>query len=225
MITEFYQSSIGKMAHDFLCARVKTLLACGASTKTLIVGYAAPFIEDVRNITGGEVMAVEAAQMPLPYGDVTFDNVVVLHVLEFAPDLPRVMSELQRVLVSDGRLVAITPNRNGIWQWFEHIPWGEGRSFSAAQMRHLLAGAQLAPVGVVTALFAPPLDFSRHEVLRGLARGLESTGNYLLPSCGGVLIAAAQKQRYAGIGVESAARKPYVNLQWAAANGTSLGTT
>ncbi len=224
MIAEFYQSSVGKMAHDFLCARLQTLLTRGVTTKTLIVGFAAPFAGDIKIITGGEVIAVDAAQMPLPYGDVTFDNVIALHVLEFAPDIPRVMGEMQRVLVSDGRLICVTPNRGGIWQWFEHTPWGEGRSFSAAQMRRLLLGAQLSTLGISTALFAPPLDFSRYEILRGLARGIEAAGNYLLPSCGGVLIAAAQKQRYAGIAVETPPRASYANLKLNPAHVNSLGT-
>ncbi len=212
------------MAHDFLLVRLEKLLARGASTNTLIIGFAAPFADEIKTITGGEVLAVDASQMPLPYGDVTFDNVIALHVLELTPDIPRAMGEMQRVLVSDGRLVCVTPNRSGIWQWFEHTPWGEGRSFSAAQMRRLLLGAQLSTLSISTALFAPPMDFSRHEILRSLARGIEATGNYLLPSCGGVLIAAAQKQRYAGIGMETSARGSYMNLQFNPAHVSNLKT-
>ena len=224
-VADFYQSPIGQMAHDFLCARLRKLLSRNASGKTLLVGFGASFQEDILTMTGGEVISVDAGQMPLPYGDVTFDNVICLHELEFAPDISRAMSEMQRVLVSDGRLICITPNRSGIWQWFEHTPWGEGRSFSLSQMRRLLLASHLSPIGISTALFVPPCDFSRHEALRGFARAIEASGNYLLPYFGGVLIAAAQKQRYAPIGMEPVLRPAAINLQWAAAHGTRLGTT
>jgi len=224
-IADFYQSPVGKMAHSFLCARLQKLLPRNVNSKTLLIGFGAPFKEDISIVTGGEVISVDPGQMPLPYGDVSFDNVIAIHELEFASDIPRAMSEMQRVLISDGRLICLTSNRRGIWQWFEQTPWGEGRSFSASQMRHLLLASQLSPIGISTALFMPPFDFSRHGALRSFARAIEASGNYLLPYFGGVLIAAAQKQRYAPIGIELAARPAPINLQWAAAHGTRLGTT
>lgn len=241
-IIEFYQSPTGKMAKDFLCARLRKFLLQNATAKTLIIGYGEPFADDIAAATGGQVFlafsdGIAAVPWPangphnscivhsdiLPFGDVTFDNVIAMHALEFAPDPARLMHEIQRVVTVDGRVVCIAPHRAGMWSWFDHTPFGEGQSFSRAQMRRLITGAQLSPLSVHTALFPPPLDFSGHKILRGFARGMENAGCYLELAMGGAVVGAAQKQRYAGIGVKATTQPARVRLQWAAAHANNRG--
>lgn len=210
----FYQSPIGKMARDFLIFHIKKYLGESTSVKRmLLVGYGAPYVGEI----GVQMQQTELADT-LPFQDVMFDGVIVLHALEFAPDLARLMSEIQRVLVVDGRVIIVAPHRAGLWSWFEHTPFGIGRVFSRTQIRQLCDGAYLSPIDVRTALFSPPIDFSRHAMTRGLARVIESVGNALSLPCGGAVVACAQKRRYAGIGVKSPVPRPRSRLQWSHAH-------
>jgi len=61
-----------------------------------------------------EVMDIER----LTFADATFDVAVCGHGLQFAPDLPRALSEARRVLKAGGRLAAsvpVSPVRDCVW--------------------------------------------------------------------------------------------------------------
>ena len=64
-------------------------------------------LKDAPNFT----FAVADAQT-LPFDDATFDAVVANHMLYHIPDLPRVLSEVRRVLKPGGRLFAATNGEN-----------------------------------------------------------------------------------------------------------------
>lgn len=53
-------------------------------------------------------------QRRLPYEDVAFDRVVVIHVLEHLPDLPAALDEVRRVLKPGGIFSAVLPCDPGI---------------------------------------------------------------------------------------------------------------
>lgn len=244
-LPEFYQSPIGRMAQDFLLARLRKLLTRGgANGRTLIIGYGLPFASDIAEVTGGQVFlayldGMAAAPWPsvdahhcciattdaLPFSDVTFDQVMLVHALELAPDPLQLMHEVQRVLAAEGKVICIVPNRRGLWSWFEHTPFGEGQTFSCSQMRRLLISVELSPLQVGAALFAPPLDFSCHELTRAIARAIEAIGNHLSIHIGGAVVATAQKQRYAGTGTKVRTPRARVRMQWAAAPAAARAKT
>jgi SAM-dependent methyltransferase len=53
-------------------------------------------------------------QERIPYPDAFFDRVVVIHVLEHLPDLPRAVDEIARVLKHDGALSVVLPCDPGL---------------------------------------------------------------------------------------------------------------
>lgn len=237
-IAEFYQSPLGQMTHDFLQAQLRKIItALRFEERVLVIGFGLPFAADLAAMGSDKITLAYLEQMPavpwpdaaahqvcvvspdaLPFGDVTFDKVIIIHALEFAPDASHLLYEVQRVLTAQGQMICIAPNRNGIWSWFEHTPFGEGHTFSTRQMRRLLTQAQLAPLHIRTALYPPPLNLSFHKIALSIARGIESICGALNFRIGGVVIAVAQKQRYAGIAVHAHARARKVRLEWATPN-------
>lgn len=231
----FYQSAIGRMAHDFLFSQLQKILGkLQPEERVLIIGFGVPFADDVVQLGTSKITLAYFENMPpvpwpdpaahqscvispdaLPFGDVTFDRVIVFHSLEFAPDPLHLLLEVQRILTAQGQVIIIAPKRGGLWSWFEHTPFGEGRTFSSRQIRRLLTAAQLAPLHIRSALFTPPLDFSFHALAAGFARALEGFGSYLNLRIGGVVIASAQKQRYAGIPVKTNEYVRRQRMQWA----------
>ncbi len=240
-LAEFYQTPLGQMTHGFLHAQLqKILTALRFEERVLVIGFGVPFAAGITALGSDKITLAYLENMPpvpwpeahahqvcivssdaLPFGDVTFDKVFIVHALETVPDPSHLLYEVQRVLTAQGQVICIAPNRNGIWSWFEHTPFGEGRTFSTRQLRRLLSSAQLAPLNIHTALFMPPLDFSFHRFALGFARGLETVCQALNFRIGGVVIAAAQKQRYAGIPVHVHARAKKLRLQWATSNTSS----
>jgi SAM-dependent methyltransferase len=62
---------------------------------------------NVRTIVGD-------CQKRLDLEDSSFDRALAVHVLEHLPDLPAAVTELHRVLKSDGRLIAVIPCEGGL---------------------------------------------------------------------------------------------------------------
>jgi SAM-dependent methyltransferase len=202
----------------------------------LLLGYGLPLADDLLNQTQATITLGYLDGMPivpwpaptahqacvvapdsLPFGDAMFDRVVSQHAIEFLPDATIFLDENQRVLATQGQLIIIVPNRNGMWSWFEHTPFGEGHPLSRTQIRRLLHDAQLSPQRIETGLFVPPINFSGHAILRGCARTIENMGRILRFNIGGVVITEAQKQRYAGIPVRPQERIRRARFNWAAA--------
>lgn len=62
----------------------------------------------------GVTAVVGDCQKDLPYGDATFDRVVVVHVLEHLPDLPGCLDEVKRVLKPGGIFSVVLPCDPGL---------------------------------------------------------------------------------------------------------------
>jgi SAM-dependent methyltransferase len=60
------------------------------------------------NVPGATLVVLDPAA-PLPFADESFDLVLCADTIEYVEDLPRLLSELRRVLALDGRLALITP--------------------------------------------------------------------------------------------------------------------
>jgi len=58
----------------------------------------------------------------------------VVHALETSDSPAEVLSEIWRILTPGGRLIAITPNRRGLWARMDTTPFGHGRPYSRSQI-------------------------------------------------------------------------------------------
>ncbi len=62
------------------------------------------------------------------------DRVLMVRALEMSDDPERLLREIWRVLAPSGRLIAVIPNRRGVWTRTDHTPFGHGRPYSRAQI-------------------------------------------------------------------------------------------
>ena len=95
-----------------------------------------------------------------------------------------------------GRLLAVIPNRRGIWARTDTTPFGHGRPYSRSQITALLRETWFTPTGWSEALYVPPI--ARTWFLRS-AVAWERTGATISAPFAGVHIVEATKQVYRAI--------------------------
>jgi SAM-dependent methyltransferase len=142
-------------------------------------------------------------EIELPLRDMCAERVLVAHGLEHVEARHSYLREIWRILMPQGRLIVVVPNRRGAWARLETTPFGHGRPYSHAQIERILRGALLEPVGMTPCLFLPPF---RAQALPSAALAWERIGNRIWPAFSGVMIVEAIKQVYAG--VKATAKKP-----------------
>ena len=99
---------------------------------------------------------VEEFDLPLP--DAAVDRVLLVHALEMSHDATALLREIWRVLAPAGQLLAVVPNRRGLWARMDTTPFGHGRPYSRSQITHLLREAWFTPVAWGEALYVPPIQ-------------------------------------------------------------------
>ena len=90
---------------------------------------------------GAPSLSCTAEEDALPFPDLTFDRVLLVHGLEAAESARRLLRETWRVLKDDGRLLVVAPNRSGMWAYWESTPFGHGQPYSFGQIGRLLAAS------------------------------------------------------------------------------------
>ncbi len=93
-------------------------------------------------------------------------------------------------------MLAVVPNRRGLWARIDTTPFGHGRPYSRSQITQLLRETWFTPTGWGEALYVPPIG--RGWFLRS-AVAWERTGASLSAPFAGVHIVEATKQVYRAI--------------------------
>jgi SAM-dependent methyltransferase len=175
-LRNFYASPLGSVTRNLLLAAIRERWPNLSGLVVMGLGYATPYLSDYRQeavrslafmpaaqgvvnwpSTGLSSSAlVDADQLPLRDGSV--DRVIIVHALETSYDPAAVLSELWRVLSPGGRLIAIVPNRGGLWARLDGTPFGFGQPFSRSQVTSLMRQALFTPVNWQEALYLPPMQ-------------------------------------------------------------------
>ncbi len=222
---EFYATRRGAVAARLLRERLLRLWPTLRGDSVLGLGYAAPYLrlwrEDAARClaltpaqigvarwpVGAPNLSCTAEEDALPFPDLLFDRILLVHGLEAAENARRLLREVWRVLKDDGKLLVVAPNRRGLWAHVESTPFGHGQPYSPGQLGRLLAASMFRVERRDTALYLPPTN------LRAALRGAplwERTGRYLAPQFAGVTITEAVKDVYAAVPVKAAARRRMV---------------
>lgn len=211
----FYASRQGQIARRLIHHQIKTLWPDLRGLNLLGFGYAAPFL------AGLDGAARTIAMMPasqgacrwpneggcrttlvredeLPLADRSVDRVLLVHALECCGNVPRLIREIWRVLADGGRLIAVVPNRRGLWCLSERTPFGHGQPYSAGQLQRTLDDHLFASRAERTALFLPPTG---SRILLRLAVPVERLGLGLARRFAGMVLIEAEKRIYAGTAV------------------------
>ncbi len=226
-IRDFYANPLGKVARRMIRRRIRDFWPDVSGMRVLGLGYATPYLQsfvgeaertiaampaaqgvmhwpnDAENTPGLSVLADE---MDLPFDDLSMDRVILVHALESAEPARPMLREIWRVLSPQGRLLIVTPNRRGLWARFERTPFGNGRPYSRRQLSTVLRDSMFTPLQIETALFVPP--FSSGMMLSSCS-AWENIGSKSFSRFGGVIMAEAEKQIYAGQTVEKSLRRRY----------------
>jgi SAM-dependent methyltransferase len=211
---EFYATPRGVVAAGLVRDRLALLWPDLAGQAVLGVGHAAPYLRLWRERSArciavvpaqvrarrwpaaGASLTCAAEEDALPFPDLCFDRIVVVHGLEAAENARRLLREIWRVLKDDGRLLVVAPNRRGMWAHVENTPFGQGAPYSPGQIGRLLTAAMFRVERRETALYMPPAHW---QVVLQSAPVWERCGRVLAPSLAGVTITEAIKDVYATI--------------------------
>lgn len=215
-LRQFYSSPLGLMAEASISHALVSLWPRLPDERLVGLGYALPYLERFREgaertfafMPAGQgalnwpISAFNATALvfdeELPLPDSSIDRILLVHSLEFAENPREMLKEIYRVLAPGGRLVAVVPNRRGVWARLEHTPFGAGRPYSRGQLTTLLRETNFTPGAFAGALFYPPY---RSRVMLKLFHGLEPFGRRTMPLFSGVIAAEAQKRLYQGLPV------------------------
>jgi SAM-dependent methyltransferase len=221
-LRNFYAQRLGAVARRFVGHGVRARWPDTRGQRVLGVGYATPYLGLFRD-EAERCLAMMPAQLgvvrwpsrrqalaalveedELPLTDSAVDRVLLVHALEMSADPVELLREAWRVLAAGGRLLAVVPNRRGLWARMDTTPFGFGRPYSRTQITHLLRDTWFTPTGWGEALYVPPVG--RGWFLRS-ASAWERTGSTLSAPFAGVHIVEATKQVYRAIPVRREKRR------------------
>jgi SAM-dependent methyltransferase len=213
-LRNFYAHRLGTVARHFISRGIRRLWADTHGQRLLGIGYPTPYLGAFRDeaerclafmpATQGVVkwpsarptLAALVEESELPLADSAVDRVLLVHALEMTHDAVGLLREVWRVLAGGGRLLAVVPNRRGVWARMDTTPFGHGRPFSRSQITQLLRETWFTPVSWSEALYVPPIE--RGWFLRS-AVAWERTGATISAPFAGVHIVEATKQVYRAI--------------------------
>ncbi|MTH95475.1 class I SAM-dependent methyltransferase [Roseibium sp. RKSG952] len=205
----FYDLPIGQLLRELIGEHVRLMWPSLTGQALLGVGYAGPFMRPYLEQAERCISAMPAQQgavpwpeeirsavtlvedASLPFSDASFDRVMVVHALDHCADAAAVLNEAWRVLAPGGRMLAIVPNRRGLWSQSELSPFGYGRPYSRGQLKHLLRNCHFEVVDDREALFMPP---TRAKSVLRAAWTWERVGRRIWPAFGGLLLMEAEKK-------------------------------
>lgn len=228
-LRDFYRSSLGSVARRTIRNRIRATWDNVSGMTVMGFGYATPYLlpfqdEAHRVIAAmpaqqgvlhwpaeglGSVTLCDETEIPLP--DVSVDRVLMVHGLECSEQLRPMLREIWRVLADGGRLLAVVPNRRGIWARFDRTPFGHGYPYTPGQLNRLMRDTLFQPIQVESALFVPP---SRSRMVIASAPAWEKIGIRWFHTFSGVLVIEAGKEIYAATPepAHRARRRRYVGV-------------
>jgi SAM-dependent methyltransferase len=220
---DFYATSRGAMVGRLLRERLGKLWPSVAGQSVLGLGYAAPYLRLWQEKAQRSIALTPAQMAPtkwpnginqpnlscvsqedaLPFPDLCFDRILLVHGLEVADNARRLLRDVWRVLKDDGHLLIVAPNRRGIWAYVESTPFGQGQPYSYGQIGRLLAASAFRVERWDAALFMPPLQ--KPAALRSARLWENSARRILPPGIAGLTITEAVKDMYAALPIEATA--------------------
>jgi SAM-dependent methyltransferase len=221
-LRDFYARRLGTVARRFVGRGIRGLWRDTSGQRVAGIGYPTPYLglfrEEAERClafmpaaqgvlkwpTASPTLAALVDEHDLPLPDASVDRLLLVHALEMSHDPASLLRESWRVLSAGGRLMAVIPNRRGLWARIDSTPFGHGRPYSRAQIMQLLREAWFTPVSWGEALFLPPV--ARGWFLRS-AVAWERTGAMLWGPFAGVIIVEATKQVYRAVPARNESRR------------------
>jgi SAM-dependent methyltransferase len=211
-LRDFYATRLGQVVRRMVRRRIRLMWPDVHGMRVMGMGYAAPYLrlfsDEAERVLGmmpaeqgvlawptdGPNCVALSEEGELPLQDYSVDRVLLVHALEYSEHARLLLREVWRVLAGGGRLLAVVPNRRGIWARLERTPLGIGHPYSASQLTRLLRDEHFTPERTSPALFIPPT--ASRMMLRSAA-AWEQVGERWFTTFAGVVLVEATKQIYA----------------------------
>jgi SAM-dependent methyltransferase len=211
-LREFYRTSLGQVALRHLRRRIREFWPDLTGQSVLGIGYAPPYLrpfigEAARTVAvmpatqgvvfwppEGRGLVTLADEASLPFDDLSFDRVLVVHGLESTEHSRQMLREIWRVMAGGARLMIAAANRSGLWSMTDRTPFGQGSPYSASQLNLMLRDNLFVPERSAGAIYIPPV---RSRFLLSTAPAWERLGSRWFPGFAGVTLVEATKQIYA----------------------------
>jgi SAM-dependent methyltransferase len=207
-LAAFYEAPLGQLARRAIQREIQIFWPDVRNYRLLGYGFALPYLADLRGVERA-IAAMPARQGvigwpqdknaallceedALPFPDVFFDRILIVHGLEASESLRALLRQLWRVLAPEGRLLLVAPNRASLWAQVQKSPFGHGRPFSKMELEGLMKEALFEPGRWRRALYAPPF-----ESVTGSGNNWETMGRRFFGGIGGVHVVEAAKSLYA----------------------------
>ena len=210
-LRDFYAGRLGQVAARMIRRRIRLVWPDVSSSRVLGFGYPSPylrpFLAEAERVAAmmpssqgvlpwpaeGPYRVALAEADELPLEDYSVDRVLLVHAVEFSEQLRPLLKEVWRVLAGGGRVLAIVPNRRGIWARVDRTPFGQGQPYTPGQLSRLLREEGFTPLTTTAALFVPP---ARLRMILRSAAAWEKIGERWFTAFAGVAIVEATKQIY-----------------------------
>src|SRR6202012_2768770 len=191
-LAAFYESPLGQLARRAILREIQRLWPDVRNYRLLGYGFALPYMTEFR----GMERAIAAMPAPLgviawpddknaallceedalPFPDMFFDRILIVHGLESSEHLRALLRQLWRVLAPEGRILLVAPNRASLWAQVQTSPFGHGRPFSRMELELLLQAGLFEPGRWSRPLYAPPFKVASRS-----GAGWEKVGSRLFP--------------------------------------------
>src|ERR1700760_1589429 len=195
-LRDFYSQRLGIVARRLINRGIQARWPDAEGQRVLGLGYPTPYLGLFRENSERCIAFMPAAQGVLKWPTARPALALLVHALEMSDDPEGLLREVWRVLAPSGRMMAVIPNRRGVWTRTDTTPFGHGRPYSRSQITQLLRQTWFTPIAWGEALFMPPVGGG--WFLRS-AMAWERVGAALSLPFAGVHIVEATKQVYRAI--------------------------
>jgi SAM-dependent methyltransferase len=213
----FYATTLGGLTANLLRRQLQDLWPDCSNLSCLGLGYTSPFLRQWREQAtrviavspqnfgntpwppGRASLSCTAEEDKLPFPDLSFDRILLVHGLEHTGNARQTLREMWRLLKDDGRLIVVVPNRQGMWAYWENSPFGHGQPYSKGQLSRLLSSLFFKVEHQSSALSAPPLNW---RLMLRTFNLWERLGATLAPQFAGLTIVEATKDLHAVIPIK-----------------------
>ncbi len=127
----------------------------------------------------------------LPFRNTSIHTTICIHAIEHADSPWAMMAEINRLMVSGGRVIVVVPNRVSLWSRVPSTPFSHGQPYTKKQLAQLMHSAGFVPIKCEYALFFPPVQVPFQSKVSAVCTRM---GNMFWRESGGVIIGIYEKQ-------------------------------
>ena len=216
-LKEFYQAPESNNIRCILQKILSKLRLNNKDTKTLFVGFGTPYADNTKSeflLMLGHIGVLAwpnsknnrtllSYEGLWPFADNTFDEIIIIHGLEYAQNTGSILEESYRSLRPEGRLIVIVPNRRSVWVHSNKTPLGFGQPHTLTQLSSILNKYEFIPIEVARGLYSFPYKNSPNNMWPWF----ELIASRTLQKFSGLVGVVAIKRVYAGLPVRKAKKE------------------